>query len=177
MAWQIVLQRYHIMLRGAIYGLAAAAIWGGMYLVSDVVLQTVPPFTLLTIRLLIGLVVLALILRRTPHLSLPTGRERWQLMAVGVLGFGISVGRNSSAHQSNAVNGAHHQRSARLYPAVRRAILHERLSATRSPPSRWRPLACWSSSTRRADFSSDMSPKRRAGRAAITWGCSRCCCA
>ncbi|MBC7810894.1 MAG: EamA family transporter, partial [Burkholderiales bacterium] len=52
-------------LRGAIYGLLAAAIWGGMYVVSDVVLKVIPPFTLLTIRLILGAVVLLVIRWRT----------------------------------------------------------------------------------------------------------------
>src|SRR5260370_26249073 len=40
--------------RGAIYGITAAAIWGGMYVVSDVVLHVIPPFALLSLRLVIG---------------------------------------------------------------------------------------------------------------------------
>ena len=46
-------------LRGALYGMTAAAIWGGMYVISDVVLQTIPPFTLLTLRLVMGALVLS----------------------------------------------------------------------------------------------------------------------
>ncbi|MCA9906505.1 MAG: EamA family transporter, partial [Anaerolineae bacterium] len=55
---------------GILYGLLAAAIWGGMYVVSDVVLRVIPPFTLLTIRLILGGLVLALILsvRKPPGL-------------------------------------------------------------------------------------------------------------
>ena len=49
--------------RGILYGLLAAAIWGGMYVVSDGVLRVIPPFTLLTIRLLLGVVTLALLLQ------------------------------------------------------------------------------------------------------------------
>jgi drug/metabolite transporter (DMT)-like permease len=44
--------------RGLLYGLLAAAIWGGMYIVSDAVLRVVPPFTLLTIRLGLGIATL-----------------------------------------------------------------------------------------------------------------------
>ena len=61
-----------IMLRGAIYGLTAAGIWGGMYVVSDIVLETIPPFTLLTIRLLLGGINF---LNRTQQVIL----ERWPL--------------------------------------------------------------------------------------------------
>jgi drug/metabolite transporter (DMT)-like permease len=48
--------------RGLLYGLLAAAIWGGMYVVSDQILRVIPPFTLLSIRLLLGALTLILIL-------------------------------------------------------------------------------------------------------------------
>ena len=35
-------------------GLLASAIWGSMYVVSKVVLEVIPPFTLLSLRLLLG---------------------------------------------------------------------------------------------------------------------------
>lgn len=46
---------------GAVCGVAAAAIWGGMYLVSDVVLNVLPPATLLLIRYCLALPVLWLV--------------------------------------------------------------------------------------------------------------------
>ena len=54
-----------------IAGLTAASIWGGMYVVSKVVLEVIPPFTLLTIRLLLGVVILAFVvfLRGKPSLT------------------------------------------------------------------------------------------------------------
>jgi len=90
--------------RGAIYGLTAAAIWGGLYVVSDVVLHTIPPFTLLTIRLIMGVLVLApLVLRQAAR---PTRREIAQMMVVGFVGFGISVGAQFvGTDKSTAVNG------------------------------------------------------------------------
>ncbi|MCB9453807.1 MAG: DMT family transporter [Anaerolineaceae bacterium] len=94
------------MLRGAIYGLSAAAIWGGMYVVSDIVLQTIPPFTLLTIRLLMGAAVLAAVLWRA-GLTFPRRRDTIRLLMVGFLGFGISVGAQFvGTDKSTAVNGA-----------------------------------------------------------------------
>ena len=45
---------------GALCGASAASIWGGMYVVSKVVLDVIPPFTLLLIRLLIGALILGL---------------------------------------------------------------------------------------------------------------------
>jgi drug/metabolite transporter (DMT)-like permease len=62
-----------------------------MYVVSKVVLEFVPPFTLLTLRLALGALTLALILlfRRG---TLASGKGRWTVVGVGVVGFGISVG-------------------------------------------------------------------------------------
>ncbi|MCC6612360.1 MAG: DMT family transporter [Anaerolineae bacterium] len=90
---------------GIVYGLLAAAIWGGMYVVSDVVLQVIPPFTLLTIRLLLGILVLALILIARRPAGLPKNVP--SLLAVGFLGFGVSVGLQFvGTDLSTAVNGA-----------------------------------------------------------------------
>ena len=94
------------MLRGAIYGLSAAAIWGGMYVVSDVVLDTIPPFTLLALRLLLAVMVLALMLRWR-GLPWPARDALLIYAAVGFLGFGISLGAQFvGTALSTAVNGA-----------------------------------------------------------------------
>lgn len=94
------------MLRGAIYGLTAASIWGGMYVVSDIVLKVIPPYTLLTVRLIIGALVLALVLARTQGFQLPR-RAIWQLMGVGLIGFGISVGLQFvGTAKASAINGS-----------------------------------------------------------------------
>lgn len=93
--------------RGAIYGITAAAIWGGMYVVSDVVLKVIPPFSLLALRLILGTLVLGLLLARTPNLHWPQGRERLKLLGVGVVGFGLSLGAQFvGTDLSTAVNGA-----------------------------------------------------------------------
>ncbi len=93
--------------RGAVYGLAAAAIWGGMYVVSDVVLTVVPPFTLLSIRLVMAVLILALLRARLPHARVPTRQQTLQLIGVGLVGFGISVGAQFvGTDKSTAVNGA-----------------------------------------------------------------------
>jgi drug/metabolite transporter (DMT)-like permease len=95
------------LLRGAIYGLSAAAIWGSMYVVSDVILETIPPFTLLSLRLVIGLAVLLLFLRGMPAAAFPRGRTALRVMGVGVLGFGVSVGAQFvGTDKSTAVNGS-----------------------------------------------------------------------
>jgi drug/metabolite transporter (DMT)-like permease len=95
-------------LRGVIYGLLAAAIWGGMYVVSDVVLKIIPPFTLLTIRLLLGILVLGLMLYiQRAQLQRPTKSQILQLIGIGILGFGISVGAQFvGTDESTAINGS-----------------------------------------------------------------------
>jgi drug/metabolite transporter (DMT)-like permease len=91
---------------GAIYGIAAASIWGGMYVVSDEVLRAIPPFTLLTIRIVIGATILAAILARNGSLRLPA-RDMLKLFGVGLVGYGVSLGAQFvGTDLSNAVNGA-----------------------------------------------------------------------
>ena len=47
---------------GILCGLGAASIWGGMYVVSKVVLEIIPPFSLVSLRLLLGALTLAIVL-------------------------------------------------------------------------------------------------------------------
>ena len=63
-------------------------------MVSDVVLEVIPPFTLLALHLLIGIPVLAVALAVAgwPHLS---RCEVAHLLGVGLVGFGVSVGAQS----------------------------------------------------------------------------------
>ena len=72
-------------------GLLAAAIWGGMYVVSRVVLQVVPPFTLLSLRLLLGIVCLGAVLALSGGTRLNRRQVR-SILLVGVLGYGVSIG-------------------------------------------------------------------------------------
>ena len=51
--------------------LLAASLWGGMYVVSRLTFDAVPPITLGLVRLLIGLAVLGAVLRRLPALRDP----------------------------------------------------------------------------------------------------------
>ena len=95
---------------GVALGLTAAAIWGGMYVVSDVVLQTVPPFTLLTLRLLLGLASLvllaALISRHSNSPRLPFSLSPF-LLFIGFIGYGLSLGFQLwGTALSTAANGA-----------------------------------------------------------------------
>ncbi|MFN8379982.1 MAG: DMT family transporter, partial [Anaerolineae bacterium] len=93
--------------RGTIYGLGAAAIWGGMYVVSDAVLPVIPPFTLLSMRLLISIAVLGVIVWRS-HAPRPTDRHDYRrILWVGFIGFGISLGAQFlGTDLSNAVSGS-----------------------------------------------------------------------
>jgi drug/metabolite transporter (DMT)-like permease len=92
--------------RGSLYGMGAAALWGGLYVVSDVVLATIPPFTLLTIRLLIAVAVMGVVAWFSRQ-AWPTGRQAWTLLGVGALGFGVSVGAQFvGTFFSNGLNGS-----------------------------------------------------------------------
>jgi drug/metabolite transporter (DMT)-like permease len=93
--------------RGLIYGILAAAIWGGMYVVSDIVLTIIPPFTLLSTRLVMGAAILALIAWFSPA-PWPVAPRDWiLLLGVGLVGFGVSVGAQFiGTDRSTAVNAS-----------------------------------------------------------------------
>uniref|UniRef100_A0A832G7S8 DMT family transporter n=1 Tax=Ignavibacterium album TaxID=591197 RepID=A0A832G7S8_9BACT len=92
--------------RGLVSGLLAASIWGGMYVVSKVVLQVIPPFTLLTLRLVIGALVLGVVVVATRTSRLERG-QTLKLLAVGVIGYGLSLGLQFVGTKlSTASNGA-----------------------------------------------------------------------
>ncbi len=91
---------------GLFSGLAAAAIWGGMYVVSKVVLEVIPPFTLLVIRLVLGFLALALVILARGGFSV-SKREFWAFFGVGVVGYGVSLGfQFVGTKLSTAANGA-----------------------------------------------------------------------
>jgi drug/metabolite transporter (DMT)-like permease len=117
-------------LRGSFYGILAAAIWGGMYVVSDVVLEIIPPFTLLSVRLLMGIAVLWVISHRSAA-PRPQGREWWKLWGVGMVGFGVSVGAQFiGTDLSSAVNGSLITSASPAFILIFAAlILGERLNA------------------------------------------------
>lgn len=78
-------------LLGLSAGLTAASIWGGMYVVSKVVLEVIPPFTLLTTRLMLGVLALGIVIALRPRTKL-TREQAWGSFLVGVVGYGISLG-------------------------------------------------------------------------------------
>ncbi|HSD84407.1 MAG TPA: DMT family transporter, partial [Anaerolineae bacterium] len=79
-------------LAGALCGLIAAAIWGGMYVVSDAVLDVVPPATLVLLRYVIALPVLWTAAQMSPTHSGGIQRADWPKLALTALvGFGVSL--------------------------------------------------------------------------------------
>ena len=76
---------------GLLCGLGAASIWGGLYVVSKVVLEVIPPFTLVTMRLLLGVATLLLVLLIRGYPRIPL-RQTVRVLGVGFVGYGISVG-------------------------------------------------------------------------------------
>jgi drug/metabolite transporter (DMT)-like permease len=90
---------------GLISGLTAASIWGGMYVVSKVVLDIIPPFTLVTLRLLLGILVLWLIVRSQGGTRF-SPRQTLRLLAVGLVGYGISLGLQFTGTKLPTPNGA-----------------------------------------------------------------------
>src|ERR1044071_1383999 len=91
---------------GILCGLGAAAIWGGMYVVSKVVLDIIPPFLLVTLRLVLGALTLGLILlmRGFPKIS---AKQIWQVLSVGFVGYGISLSLQFLGTKlSTAANGS-----------------------------------------------------------------------
>jgi len=91
---------------GLLSGLTAASIWGGMYVVSKVVLDVIPPFSLLAIRLMLGALVLGVVfaLRKKTDFTRKQFRDSF---LVGVVGYGISLGfQFVGTKLSTASNGA-----------------------------------------------------------------------
>jgi drug/metabolite transporter (DMT)-like permease len=91
---------------GLLCGLGAASIWGGMYVVSKIVLEIIPPFLLVTLRLILGALTLGIILiiRGTPKIS----RQQFlQVLGVGFVGYGISLSLQFLGTKlSTAANGS-----------------------------------------------------------------------
>ena len=91
---------------GLLWGLGVSSIWGGMYVVSKVVLEIIPPFALVTIRLLLGALTLAMVLlfRGFPSLS---RKQFLQVLGVGFVGYGVSLSLQFLGTKlSTAANGS-----------------------------------------------------------------------
>ncbi len=85
------MQKHHAF-AGLFAGLAAASIWGGMYVVSKVVLEVIPPFALLTLRLAMGAMALGVIIYFRKNKPTITKEIFWKNLLVGVVGYGVSLG-------------------------------------------------------------------------------------
>lgn len=93
-------------LTGILCGLGAASIWGGMYVVSKIVLEIIPPFSLVALRLILGALTLVIILwiRGFPKIS---RRQFIQVLGVGLVGYGISLSLQFlGTKMSTAANGS-----------------------------------------------------------------------
>ena len=77
-------------LLGAASAFVAAAIWGGMYVVTDVVLEVVPPASLLLIRYAVALPVLLGVfwIKRDRGIA---RHDRGEIAAIAFIGFGVSL--------------------------------------------------------------------------------------
>jgi drug/metabolite transporter (DMT)-like permease len=91
---------------GILSGLAAASIWGGMYVVSKVVLEFIPPFALITLRLILGGLTLWFILLARGGMKV-SPQQFLQVFGVGTIGYGISLGfQFVGTKLSTAANGS-----------------------------------------------------------------------
>ncbi|MCF6092613.1 EamA family transporter [Microaerobacter geothermalis] len=88
----------------------AAAIWGGVYVVSKYVMEYIPPLTLLWIRYVIAVVtlVLAVLLNKTQRRSWKIEKQDLSLLfKIGFVGYFISIGAQFvGTYLSNASMGA-----------------------------------------------------------------------
>ncbi|MDP1547650.1 MAG: DMT family transporter [Anaerolineales bacterium] len=101
----------HHTLAGLIAGLTAASIWGGMYVVSKVVLEVIPPFSLLVSRLVLGALTLGIVIyfrnRNAETKTSVTKEFFWSSFLVGFVGYGVSLGfQFVGTKLSTASNGA-----------------------------------------------------------------------
>ena len=91
---------------GLISGLLAASIWGGMYVVSKVVMETIPPFVLITSRLILGIGTLSIFVALRGGLRIKS-TAFWRIFWIGTIGYGISLGfQFVGTNLSTAANGS-----------------------------------------------------------------------
>lgn len=115
---------------GLTAGLAAASIWGGMYVVSKVVLDVIPPFSLVALRLLLGILTLLIVvvLWKNPR---PQRKQIYEIFGVGFIGYGVSLSLQFIGTKlSTASNGALITSATPAFVLVFAAILlGERITA------------------------------------------------
>jgi drug/metabolite transporter (DMT)-like permease len=93
---------------GAFFMALAASIWGGMYVVSKIVLEVIPPLELVWLRYVVALIALGAMALLTRQ----SWRIRWRhvplVLAIGVIGYAVSIwtqflGTKLSSAQMGAV--------------------------------------------------------------------------
>ena len=95
-----------INITGIAAGISAASIWGGLYVVSKVVLEVIPPFVLLALRLVMAALVLGVLLVLRGWKKL-TSAQWLECLFLGVIGYGLSLGfQFVGTKMSTAANGA-----------------------------------------------------------------------
>ena len=77
---------------GGFYMALAASIWGGMYVVSKLVLTVVQPLLLVWLRYVVALIVLALIMIFTRQSWRVHRKDLPSILAIGIVGYVISIG-------------------------------------------------------------------------------------
>ncbi|MDP2994976.1 MAG: DMT family transporter [Anaerolineales bacterium] len=93
-------------LLGILAGLTATASWGGMYVVSKAVMAIIPPFSLIVLRLVLGILTLAVIVLVRKNWKV-TAKQFWGVFAVGLIGYGVSLGfQFVGTNLSTAANGS-----------------------------------------------------------------------
>jgi drug/metabolite transporter (DMT)-like permease len=77
--------------KGVAAAVLASSIWGGMYVISRLVLGVIPPITLVCIRMLVSAMAMFAFLRlRNLEWRLP--REIWtRVLAMGIIGYTVSI--------------------------------------------------------------------------------------
>jgi drug/metabolite transporter (DMT)-like permease len=93
---------------GGLYLAVAASIWGGMYVISKIVLETVPPLELVWLRYVVALAALLLTLLVTRQPWRIGWKNMLNVIAIGVIGYDVSIwaqfrGTQLSSAQMGAV--------------------------------------------------------------------------
>jgi len=116
-------------LYGSLALLTAAAIWGGMYVVSRAVMNVIPPYTLLELRLLISSVILGAIVLAARRFRV-RARDLPLLGLLGALGMTVSVGAQFvGTHLASASAGGLITSASPAFIAVFAAwLLRERIT-------------------------------------------------
>lgn len=110
-------------------GIGAAAFWGGLYPAIKVIMEVLPPFVLLAVRLLLALLMLWPFVEHRGGVHW-TRRTWMEVLGVGALGFGFALGvQFVGTHLSTASNGALVTTATPAFVALFGAlVLHEHLN-------------------------------------------------